>query len=683
MKNLFTFIFAFLLSALHASGQYITVWKTDNIGESANNQIIIPATGTDYSVAWEEVGNPTNNGATTASGHYTLTFPAPGIYQVSISPGSGTFTQINFGGESDRFKLIELKQWGDIQWESMETAYLFCNKMIITATDIPNLQHVTSMSNMFSSTGVTSIPGINSWDVSGVTNMQGLFSYTRMNEPLENWDVGNVTNMNGMFSNSDFNQPIGNWDVSKVTDMSFMFSQARNFNQPIGSWDVGKVTDMPFMFSETGNFNQPIGSWDVSSVTTMQGMFSGASNFNQALDSWQVGEVTDMQYMFDDAAAFNGAIGGWDVGNVTNMGGMFNGAVAFNQPIGNWDVSKVTDMSSMFNGATAFNHSLANWDVSNVTAMPNMFYQATSFNQPVDSWNVGKVTDMYLMFAFANSFNQPVNNWDVSKVTNMVYMFAMAPNFNQPLNKWTLASAPFMISMLLGTKMDCVNMGLTLQGWAANVATPDSIIFGAENISYGSQAATALDTLTNSKGWTITIGDDVECEALEVSLIHFNAKNVGAAVKFDWATASETDNDYFEVERSADVRAWQAIGRLKGAGTVSIVQNYAFTDSNPLEGVSYYRLKIVDFNGKVDYSMIKPINIQPGSALSIYPNPATSSVTISGKAAGYFKIFHSSGRKVMQMRVHAEKTTIPISGLPAGAYVIVSDNGLISKFVKD
>ena len=658
MKNLYTLIFVFLLSALHANGQYITVWKTDNSGISANNQIVIPATGTDYSVAWEEVGNPANNGATTASGYYTLTFPAPGIYQVSISPGSGMFTQINFGGESDRFKLIELKQWGDIQWESMETAYLFCNKMIITATDIPNLQNVTSMSNMFSSSGITSIPGINSWDVSAVTDMQGLFSYTRMNEPLENWNVGNVTNMNGMFSNSDFNQPIGNWDVSKVTDMSFMFSEASNFDQPIGSWDVG-------------------------SVTIMEGMFNSAPNFNQALDNWQVGQVTNMQYMFYGAAAFNSAIGGWDVGNVTSMSRMFYGAVAFNQPIGSWDVSNVTDMSFMFRGATAFNQSLESWDVSNVTGMSNMFYQATSFNQPVDAWNVSKVTDMFLMFAFANSFNQPVNSWDVSKVTNMVYIFAMAPNFNQPLNKWTLASAPGMLSMLLGTQMDCVNMGLTLQGWAANVATPDSIVFGAEGISYGVQAAAALETLTNSKGWTITIGDGVECEAMEVSLIHFNAKNVGAAVKLDWATATETDNDYFEVERSTDVRKWKVIGRIKGAGTVSIVQNYGLTDSNPLEGVSYYRLKIVDFNGKADYSIVKPINIQPGPALNIYPNPAISSVTISGKARGYFKIFNSCGRQVMQMRGNAEKTTIPISGLPAGAYVIVSDNGWNSKFVKN
>lgn len=659
MKNLFTFFFVFLLSALHASGQYITIWKTDNAGESANNQIIIPATGTNYSIAWEEVGNPTNNGATTASDHYTLTFPSPGVYQVSISPGSGTFTQINFGGESDRFKLIELKQWGDIQWESMETAYIFCNKMIITATDIPNLQNVTSMENTFSNcSSITTIPGVNGWDVSTVTNMQGLFSYTRWNEPIGNWNVGNVTNMDGMFSHSDFNQPIGNWDVSKVTIMSGMFSAASNFNQPIGSWNV-------------------------SSVTTMESMFSETPSFNQALDNWQVGQVTDMQYMFSGAAAFNGAIGGWDVGNVTNMSRMFSEAVAFNQPIGSWDVSKVTGMSFMFNKATAFNQSLESWDVGNVTDMSNMFYQATSFNQPVDAWNVSKVTDMFLMFALADSFNQPVNNWDVTKVTNMVYMFAMAPNFNQPLNKWTLTSAPGMVSMLMGTKMDCVNMGLTLQGWAANAATPDSIFFGAEGISYGVQAAAALETLTNSKGWTIAIGDAVECEALEVSLIHFNAKNVGAAVNLDWATASETDNDYFEVERSADVRTWKAIGRIEGAGTVSTVQNYALTDSDPLEGVSYYRLKIVDFNGKADYSMIKPINIQPGLALSIYPNPATSSVTISGKASGYFKIFNSSGRQVMQMRVNAEKTTIPINGLPVGAYVIVSDNGLNSRFVKN
>ena len=59
---------------------------------------------------------------------------------------------------------------------------------------------------------------ISSWDVSNVTNMNGMFeSATSFNQDISSWDVSNVTNMGGMFGNSSFNQDISSWDVSNVT----------------------------------------------------------------------------------------------------------------------------------------------------------------------------------------------------------------------------------------------------------------------------------------------------------------------------------------------------------------------------------------------------------------------------------------------------------------------------------
>ena len=64
---------------------------------------------------------------------------------------------------------------------------------------------------------------------------------------INNWDVSNVTNMNGMFSGTrgedarSFNQPLNNWNVSKVTYVSFMFDGASSFNQPLNNWDVSNV----------------------------------------------------------------------------------------------------------------------------------------------------------------------------------------------------------------------------------------------------------------------------------------------------------------------------------------------------------------------------------------------------------------------------------------------------------
>ena len=65
---------------------------------------------------------------------------------------------------------------------------------------------------------------------------------------------------------NDFNKDISGWDVSGVTDMSGMFSGATSFNQPIGNWDVSSVTWMQSMFNSATSFNQPIGNWGVSQV---------------------------------------------------------------------------------------------------------------------------------------------------------------------------------------------------------------------------------------------------------------------------------------------------------------------------------------------------------------------------------------------------------------------------------
>ena len=93
---------------------------------------------------------------------------------------------------------------------------------------------------------------------------------------ISTWDVSKVTNMEGMFEGaSTFNQDISGWDVSNVTNMVVMFAGASTFNQDISGWNVSHVTDMSYMFYNAEDFNQDIISrWTVSKDTNMEGMFS-------------------------------------------------------------------------------------------------------------------------------------------------------------------------------------------------------------------------------------------------------------------------------------------------------------------------------------------------------------------------------------------------------------------------
>ena len=130
------------------------------------------------------------------------------------------------------------------------------------------------------------------WDVSNVTNMNGLFKETSFNSDISNWDVSNVTNMAGMFFATSFNQPIGDWDVSNVTNMGSMFFSAAAFNQPIGDWDTSSLISVPFMFYGSTSFNQPIGNWDVTNFNSeyngyfMGGVTLSTSNYDNLLIGW-------------------------------------------------------------------------------------------------------------------------------------------------------------------------------------------------------------------------------------------------------------------------------------------------------------------------------------------------------------------------------------------------------------
>ena len=95
---------------------------------------------------------------------------------------------------------------------------------------------------------------------------------------------------------------------------------------------------------------------------------------------------------------------------------------------------------------------------------------------------------------------------------------------------------------------------------------------------------------------------------LPIELISFDVvKNVKYNT-LKWTTASETNNDYFTVERSKNAILFNEVCKIKGAGSSDIVMNYTIDDNNPYDGITYYRLKQTDYNGIEKYFNIISIN---------------------------------------------------------------------------
>ncbi|WP_422105428.1 BspA family leucine-rich repeat surface protein [Winogradskyella sp.] len=336
-----------------STSTFVTTWKTDNRGNSDDDQITIYTDNTltyDYSIDWGD-GTVQRN----VSGDVTHTYSTLGTYTIKIA---GTFPKFGSNGSffGDAEKLISIDQWGTIEWSSFEDAFGECENMDLLATDIPNLSNVTSMRGMFvNCQSMVANATINDWDVSNVQNMQLTFnSTTNFNQPLDNWNVSNVTTMESMFNGAEsFNQDINSWNTSQVETMRFMFTGAYDFNQSIDNWNVSNVMDMGWMFNNAEDFNQDLNNWNVSQVQDMFFMFLGATNFNGNISNWNPAQVTTMYGMFQNAVNFNQDISGWNVSQVTDMGWMLNGATQFNQPIGNWDVSNLELANEMLIG-TAF-----------------------------------------------------------------------------------------------------------------------------------------------------------------------------------------------------------------------------------------------------------------------------------------------------------------------------------------
>ena len=226
---------------------FVTTWKT----ASADQSITINFVGDDMNISWGDGATETN-----LSGSQTHTYTEAGNYTVSVTGGLTGLTldrPDSFGRPVP--ELASIDQWGGISWTNMSNAFAGASNMTYMATDTPDLSLVTDMSDMFRS--ATSFNGdLSSWDVSSVTDMSNMFHYaTSFNSArLNAWTCllchfnDDVTKV--MFSGAtSFNQPLNDWDVSSVTDMDGMFSHRLLLQrQPLLDWDVSKVTDMSDMF---------------------------------------------------------------------------------------------------------------------------------------------------------------------------------------------------------------------------------------------------------------------------------------------------------------------------------------------------------------------------------------------------------------------------------------------------
>jgi hypothetical protein len=168
---------------------------------------------------------------------------------------------------------------------------------------------------------------------------------------------------------------------------------------------------------------------------------------------------------------------------------------------------------------------------------------------------------------------------------------------------------------------------------------------------------------------------------LPVKFAGFNAVYQSGKTKLTWTTASETNNAYFEVERSEDAVNFVAIGRENGAGDSNELKNYAYTDVDAFAAGAflYYRIKQVDKNGEFDYTEVKSVKVPTLAPLIVksYPNPMVNKLSINlgnDTSAATYLLSDISGKTILKGSFNTAYE-VNVAQLPRGVYILNVQSG--------
>lgn len=166
---------------------------------------------------------------------------------------------------------------------------------------------------------------------------------------------------------------------------------------------------------------------------------------------------------------------------------------------------------------------------------------------------------------------------------------------------------------------------------------------------------------------------------LPVEFIGFKAGKTAQGVQLDWATATETDNDYFSIEHSIDGRTFSPIGQVIAKGNSDTRVDYQYIHTQPSKGNNFYRLRQVDFDGAYAYSSIQQLTYQSnlsGPKFSITPNPTNGifKLFLANEVAtqSMVSVFDLQGQLLQQSYINERATDLEldISHLPSGTYIV-------------
>lgn len=203
-----------------------------------------------------------------------------------------------------------------------------------------------------------------------------------------------------------------------------------------------------------------------------------------------------------------------------------------------------------------------------------------------------------------------------------------------------------------------------------NSIPPTSMLLNLVTVGPGN--ITDVDLTNNT-----ALAQSTVLDILPVTLKSFDARKTGETVTLDWITTEETQFAYTAIERSADGTSFKELGRVSVQAGNTPEKKYRYVDGAPLSGKSFYRLKLVDLDGRFTYSGIRQIAINDKHSWNVYPNPASDKALVELPAswrqgATQWSILDITGRKIKSgVSYSGNVLQIPVSNVPQGRYTLL------------
>ena len=285
---------------------------------------------------------------------------------------------------------------------------------------------------------------------------------------------------------------------------------------------------------------------------------------------------------------------------------------------------------------------------------PNNFHEG--IKQSVNGFTIGSTYTItfYQCVIRQGAAEDPTGSWQVFADNTLIGTSAISTSllavgnvnvvWNQRTMNFTATASTHVIKFL--PKDNDAN----LTSWAVGEAA--GVRMGLDNIS--------INCLTS----------------LPIELLEFGGIRNGNYANIFWSTATEINNDYFILERSIDGETWDFVTRIDGAGNSANRLDYDFKDKNLFYVQSYYRLKQFDFDWKISYSNLAPIQkLEQENFISIYPNPSSDFISIKSEKTlldSEIQLYDYSGKLVLKKVVtnDLDPLTICIKDFAAGVYFV-------------